>query len=317
MFRCSDAIASLEKLPPAQYATGHVLCLVGRAHAEMVDYPSARHAFEWARAVDPRRLEGMEVYSTVLWHLKREVELSHLSQVVVGLDRLSPHTWCVLGNCFSLQKEHETALRYFQRALQLDPGCTYAHTLCGHEYFANEDFEKATACYRAALRLDSRHYNAWYGLGTVYYRQEKYELSEYHFRHALSINSRSSVLFCYLGMAQHALRRNGDALELLQRAIALDGRNQLAKYERAAVLLSEDRFQDALEELESLKEVAPREASVFFLMGRIYKKLNLPEEAMVNFSTALDLKPASGDVNLIKSAIEKLHVPDDGEEDDL
>ena len=208
-------------------------------------------------------------------------------------------------------------MRYFQRALQLDPGCTYAHTLCGHEYFANEDFEKATACYRAALRLDSRHYNAWYGLGTVYYRQEKYELSEYHFRHALSINSRSSVLFCYLGMAQHALRRNGDALELLQRAIALDGRNPLAKYERAAVLLSEDRFQDALEELESLKEVAPREASVFFLMGRIYKKLNLPEEAMVNFSTALDLKPASGDVNLIKSAIEKLRVPDDGEEDDL
>jgi cytochrome c-type biogenesis protein CcmH/NrfG len=49
--------------------------------------------------------------------------------------------------------------------------CTYAHTLCGHEYFANEDFEKAMACYRAALRLDSRHYNAWYGLGTVYYRQ--------------------------------------------------------------------------------------------------------------------------------------------------
>ena len=83
------------------------------------------------------------------------------------------------------------------------------------------------------------------------------------------------------------------------------------------MLLSEDRFQDALEELESLKEVAPREASVFFLMGRIYKKLNLPEEAMVNFSTALDLKPVSGDVNLIKSAIEKLHVPDDGEEDDL
>ena len=40
-------------------------------------------------------------------------------------------TTLVVGNCFSLQKEHETALRYFQRALQLDPRCTYAHTLCG------------------------------------------------------------------------------------------------------------------------------------------------------------------------------------------
>jgi anaphase-promoting complex subunit 3 len=38
---------------------------------------------------------------------------------------------------------------------------------------------------------------------------------------------------------------------------------------------------------------------------------------MVNFSTALDLKPASADVNLIKSAIEKLHMPDDSEEEDL
>ena len=36
------------------------------------------------------------------------------------------------------RQEHETALRYFQRALQLDPTLPYAYTLCGHEYFANE-----------------------------------------------------------------------------------------------------------------------------------------------------------------------------------
>lgn len=39
-----------------------------------------------------------------------------------------------MGNCFSLQKDHEAALKYFQRALQLDQYFTYAHTLCGHEY---------------------------------------------------------------------------------------------------------------------------------------------------------------------------------------
>lgn len=49
-------------------------------------------------------MQGMEVYSTALWHLKREVELSHLAQEALALDRLSPHTCCVLGNCFSLQK---------------------------------------------------------------------------------------------------------------------------------------------------------------------------------------------------------------------
>ena len=317
MFRGAECVSALSRLDPRQRDTGYALCLLGKAHAEMVAYPESARAFERARRVDPTRLESCEVYSTVLWHLKRDTRLSHLAQECVSCDRLAPQTWCALGNCFSLQKEHETALRFFRRALQLDPKHPYAHTLCGHEYFANEDFDKAMTSYRAAIRLDPRHYNAWYGLGTVYYRQEKYELSEYHFRHALGINSRSSVLFCYLGMAQHALRRTGDALELLRKAVALDAKNPLAKYEKASVLLSDDRFQEALEELEELKTVAPREASVFFLMGRIYKKLGLADQAMVNFSVALDLKPASSDVNLIKSAIEKLHVPDDSEDEDL
>lgn len=39
-----------------------------------------------------------------------------------------------MGNCYSLQKDHETALKNFQRAVQLDSRFSYAHTLCGHEY---------------------------------------------------------------------------------------------------------------------------------------------------------------------------------------
>lgn len=49
-------------------------------------------------------LQGMEVYSTVLWHLKREVDLSHLAQMAISLDRRSAHAWAIVGNCFSLQK---------------------------------------------------------------------------------------------------------------------------------------------------------------------------------------------------------------------
>ena len=61
-----------------------------------------------------------------------------------------------------MPQEHENALKFFQRALQLDPSFTYAYTLAGHEYFANEDFDKGLQCYRHAMRLDPRHYNAWY-----------------------------------------------------------------------------------------------------------------------------------------------------------
>ena len=33
---------------------------------------------------------------------------------------------------------------FLQRAIQLDADMTYAYTLCGHEYVANEDFDKVT-----------------------------------------------------------------------------------------------------------------------------------------------------------------------------
>jgi tetratricopeptide (TPR) repeat protein len=79
------------------------------------------------------------------------VELCYLAQEVSDFEKNSPEVWCVIGNCFSLQKEHETAIKFFQRAIQIDPSFTYAYTLSGHEYVSNEDFEKAVACYRHAI----------------------------------------------------------------------------------------------------------------------------------------------------------------------
>ena len=118
-------------------------------------------------------------------------------------------------------------------------------------------------------------------------------------------------------MAKHALGENSDAMTLLSQAIALDEKNPLARYEMAAVLMSEENYDQALEELQTLQEIAPKEASVFFLMGRIYKKLGLQEKAMINFSIALDLRPSNADVNSIKSAIEKLDSDEVSDEEDI
>ena len=46
-----------------------------------------------------------------------------------------------------------------------------------------------------------------------------------------------------------------------------DPRNPLAKYQKAVVLAAEERYEEALAELEELKALAPKEATVFFLMG--------------------------------------------------
>ena len=67
----------------------------------------------------------------------------------------------------------------------------------------------------------------------------------------------------------------------------------------------------------AVQDIAPREASVWFQMGRIYKRLDQPDQALAHFCTALDLKPSASDANLIKAAIEKIRLSDDSEEEEI
>lgn len=95
-------------------------------------------------------------------------------------------------------------------------------------------------------------------------------------------------------------QKNEEALEVMELAIVADKKNPLPMYQKANILVSTESFDAALEVLEELKEHAPRESSVYALMGRIYKRRNMYDKAMLHFGVALDLKPSATDVATIK-----------------
>ncbi|XP_042895804.1 cell division cycle protein 27 homolog isoform X2 [Parasteatoda tepidariorum] len=309
---CRKTIDVLNSLPPQHHTTGWVLTTLGKAHFELAEYSMAIQKFEEVRRLEPHRVQGMEYYSTALWHLQKEVALSTLAQELTDFDIKCPQTWCAAGNCFSLQKEHETAIKYLQRAVQVDENFSYAYTLLGHEYVMTEEMDKAMTCFRNAIRIDPRHYNAWYGVGMIYYKQEKFQLAEVHYRKALAINPQSSVLMCHIGVVLHALKKMDASLATLNKAIAMDPKNPLCKFHRASVYFSLDRHEEALEDLEELKEIVPKESLVYFLIGKVHKKLGNTHLTLMNFSWATDLDPRGAN-NQIKGAIDKQYTNDEEE----
>uniref|UniRef100_A0A665WHE4 Cell division cycle protein 27 homolog n=1 Tax=Echeneis naucrates TaxID=173247 RepID=A0A665WHE4_ECHNA len=309
-YNCREAINILTSLPPQHYNSGWVLTHIGRAYFELAEYTQAERLFSEVRRIESYRVEGMEIYSTTLWHLQKDVALSALSKDLTDMDKNCPEAWCVAGNCFSLQREHDIAIKFFQRAIQVDPSFAYAYTLLGHEFVLTEELDRALACFRNAIRVNNRHYNAWYGLGMIYYKQEKFNLAEIHFKKALSINPQSSVLLCHIGVVQHALKKSDAALETLNRAIGIDPKNPLCKFHRASILFANDKYKAALQELEELKQIVPKESLVYFLIGKVYKKLGQTHLALMNFSWAMDLDP-KGANNQIKEAIDKRYLPED------
>jgi len=65
-YSVQEATVAFHKLSSAQFNTGWVLCQLGRAYYEMVDYPAAANVFEFARQADRHRLEVKFVSNMLL-----------------------------------------------------------------------------------------------------------------------------------------------------------------------------------------------------------------------------------------------------------
>ncbi|KAG8914429.1 anaphase-promoting complex subunit cdc27 [Tulasnella sp. 408] len=291
MFEPQGALDAIMQLPAEQTKAPWIYALMGRARFEMADYLIASRAFEQARALDPYRMWDMDVFSTVLWHLQRDVQLSFLAQELTSIDEHSPQAWIATGNCFSLQKDHSQALTCFKRATQLDPRSAVGYALSGHEALALDDHDSAMQFFRAALRTDSRHYPAWYGLGTVYLKQNKLRKAEYHFRKAIEISPSNAVLIHCEGTALEKRGELEQALERYNRSLALSPLSPLVKFKRVKVLIQLKQYENALKDLLELRDLAPEEANVPFVLGKLYREMGRNVEATRCFTIARDLDP--------------------------
>lgn len=308
-FDCEGALKSFERLPRAHRETPWVLAQMGRSHLERAAYAEAERVYRKLRVVAGTRHQDMDLYSTVLWHLNREIELSGLARDLIELSRYSPQAWCAIGNAWSRSREHEQALRCFKRATQLDPNMAYAYTLQGHEYVASEDYDKALQVYRRALSVDKRHYNAHYGIGRVYERLGNLERACTQYHIAASINPTNAVLACCIGSVLEKQNHAARSLLYYNKAIELSPKSVQPRFKKARVLVDRGDCVPAKEELLILRDLAPDEAMVHFLLGTLYKLTNENKLALRHFTFALGLDPKAS--LQIKEAIEGLEERED------
>lgn len=303
-YDCFKAIRLLDSLPENQKQTPWVLGKLGRLHFEIVNYEESLKYFTKLREIDRTRIEDMEYFSTLLWHLRDESQLNFLARELLSIDQHAPQTWVAMGNSCSLRKDPDLAISCFQRATELDSKYAYAYTLQGHEHVSNDAFENALQSFRGALLIDERHYNALYGMGMVYLKIGDFHKAEYHFRKALETNPVNCILICCLGMVLEKMNKKEQALKQYVFANKLQPLSALALFKKAQLLFSMEDFDNAIVDFEKLVNIAPDEASVHFLLGQLYKISGKRFEAIREFTIALNLDPKGA--HLVKEAMESL-----------
>jgi tetratricopeptide (TPR) repeat protein len=309
-FDANVVVDIVSRLPSIYQESALVQSMVGRAMLEAGRFTEAEAAFGKALKYDPCGVEEyMDVYSSTLWQLRKEKELAHLC--THGLRTANRVTcaklWLAVGNSFSLQKEPETAIRFLNRAVQIDPYFAYAHVLIGHEFFSQDKFDRAKQCYVKAIQLDPRNFNAYWGLGQIHARQEELANAKYFFMKALEVNPKSSTVRFSLATAAMGLRENDLAYQQLSLAYELNPRNVPALCQKGMLEMTVLRKLDAAKEtLEKALELQPAEPVIFVLLGKIYASEGAREKAMKCYNGALELLRGAKDNYGIKQCIEEL-----------
>ncbi|KAJ3179385.1 hypothetical protein HDU87_002994 [Geranomyces variabilis] len=312
-YECREAIVVYSKLPEPHLRTSWVLMQVARAFYDVGRYPEAVRYFREAHSLEPWRTEGMEFYGSCLWHMREEVELAYLAKEMEAQDRLAPQTWCIVGNLYSVQQEHDLAINAFSRAIQLDPYYHYAHTLIAFEYKMQDECEKAVEYFQRAIRIDPRPYNAWFGLGEVYFKQENFGNSLFMLEKAVEINRMHPIIQFHYGSILQKMNRPALALAAHKNAVSLDRRNPLYRLHLASAYVDFGKYEEALNELQHIDNFTHVESNVYLVMGNAYRKLGDTKNALMAFTKARDHRSTRHDV--INQAIERLYEDEEEYED--
>jgi anaphase-promoting complex subunit 8 len=207
----------------------------GIVHYHLRQFDVAKRVLQDLHVSMPYRLEGMDIYSNILYVQQDSVALSQLAHTVTLVDKYRPETCCIVGNYYSVKQMRAKAISYFQRALKLDPSFTSAWTLMGHEYVEWKQTAHAIECYRRAVQADAGDYRPWYGLGQTYEFLNMPLFSLFYYKKAVQLRPYDPRMWCAVGTILASLHRRSDAIRAYERAVQTGDTEGVATQKLAAL----------------------------------------------------------------------------------
>ena len=135
-----------------------------------------------------------------------------------------------MGMLFMAAEYRETAEACLLNAEELAPDVVKWPYYLAHLYKAGGENAKSVAAFERVLRLESHHVNALVGLGEAFLDQGRPDEAQPLFARAAGADSQSVAALVGLGRTALARSDYAQAIEPLERALAIDGRNAAIHY---------------------------------------------------------------------------------------
>ncbi|KAJ7650735.1 cell division control protein 23 [Roridomyces roridus] len=145
-----------------------IMSLRARVLYSLHKHRDAEDQFDTILAMEPYRIDSLDVFADILFMMDNKEKLAMLSQFFLVLNRDRPEVCYLVGCHYSLRNEHEKAIKHFRRATELDRTFGNAWGMMGMEYIELNNPQAAIESLRRGVDVNPRDFRAWSGLAKAY-----------------------------------------------------------------------------------------------------------------------------------------------------
>ncbi|RUO56298.1 MULTISPECIES: type IV pilus biogenesis/stability protein PilW [Pseudidiomarina] len=185
-------------------------------------------------------------------------------------------TRLALGLQYLQSGNYEQARVNLERARDYTPDNPSVQTGLAFYYQQVQDFEMAERYYRKAIQLQPNNGDTHNNLGALLCNMGRYEEAEQSFNRALNISDYVKVAATYENAARCAARAGQEQKsdQYFQRAINHSSRNSTILETYAAVLLEQQRYQEAADVLKRRAQLPQLSAEYLWLESELARQQN-------------------------------------------
>jgi tetratricopeptide (TPR) repeat protein len=199
-------------------------------------------------------------------------------------------------------KQYDCVLDVYHQIVSLNAESAEADMLAGEALDEMKDKPGAEQQFRAAVKADPKMPDVHFGLGYLLWGLLKYDEAAEEFKAELAGNAEHGQAMTYLADCDIQLGHPDEAQPLLEKAVRLQPKIELAHIDLGVLYSDAGRKDDALRELKQAERLGPHDQNVHWRLARLYQSEGKKELAKIEFDKTRSLQKAQDE-----SVANKLH----------
>jgi len=245
----------INQLPYCQLAWFNL----GTAYQGLKLYEKAIDAYQYAVAIDDKfeyafRNMGdayirIHKFNEAIEVLNRHLEIAKPEDVIYE----------AIGHCYQKQKRYTQARFYYRKASHLSPSDDKLHFRIGQTYYMEKSWDHAVKSLLTAIKINKNSALYCMAIGECLLELEDYKGALVHFLNAIRIRPHSQQPWQNFIRCLFLASMYDEALLQLQMAEKNTSPKPVFLYYRVAILIAMNRTKEALVQLETALQQAPRQ----------------------------------------------------------